>query len=267
MDAVMNQIKKQKILITGHHGFIGSHLVQVLQQDYNVIGWDIKDKRDIFRLDDMLGADVIVHLAALTNVQQSMHDASRYFWVNTLGTAHVIETALKERARLIYISSAAVGAPTSSPYAYSKYVAEKLVQGMMEPLKAVILRPENVYGKGMNPESIMARFLRNDSLIIYGDGTHTRDYIHVFDVIQIIRYAIENNWQNMTLDVGTGKKTSVNQIAKIFHKYTKKPIVHLGAVTEVIHSHANVSRLKQLFPHPLQTNLEEDIKFLINDQN
>lgn len=260
-------MKKRNIAITGQNGFIGTHLLKVLGQDFEIFGWDLQDKRDIFELQDIMGVDTVIHLAALTNVQESIQQPSRYFWTNAVGTSHMIELAVKARARFIYVSSAAVAEPDSSPYAYSKWVAEQIVEQMQDVVRGVILRPENVYGKGMNPNSIMSRFLHDDELTIYGDGTHTRDFINVVDVVRIIRYALETNWQNVTLDVGTGKKTSVNQIAKWFEKYSGKKVVHLPALKEIASSKADTKKLKELYPFQLVTNIQRDIAEMVAESN
>lgn len=260
-------MKKQHVAITGDAGFIGTHLKEVLGDDVVTFGWDLKAKRDIFELDDMMGVDTVVHLAALTDVQASMQDPVRYFWVNAIGTARMIEKTIQARARLIYISSAAASRPNSSPYAYSKFIAEQMVEQMLPALRGVILRPQNVYGKGMNPHSVMARFLREPELTIAGDGKHTRDFIGVGDVVRIIKYAILQQWEQEKLDIGTGTPISILQIAKWFRTYTGKKIVHVPGVREIAHSKANIKRLRELYPFELQSNLPYDIERLVKGDN
>jgi len=259
-------MKKPKILITGSSGFIGSHLQNFLDE-YELHGCDVKQKQNIFDLPDVYGFDAVIHLAALIDVRESFTDAQRYFWTNAMGTAHMVELCTKAKVKLIYASSAAVCFPSSSPYAYSKWIGEKLVEGMNSAVGGVILRFENIYGQGMGEGTLFSRFLHNDSLTVYGNGEHTRDFINVADVCMIIHYALQNKWENVKLDIGTGKGTSVNEIAKLFAKETNKPIIMMPKVGEVQDSKANIRKLKELYPFPLITNLKKDIASLIKENN
>lgn len=260
-------MKKQKVLITGAKGFIGTHLVNHLEKSLEILAFDKKDGRDIFDIDNLLGVTDVIHLAALTNVEESQFHPSPYFWTNALGTAHLVELCAKYNVRMIYISSAAAAFPTTSPYAYTKWLGEQMVEGIMEGIAGVILRLENVYGRGMSEASLMSRYLHDKELTVYGDGNQTRDFIYIDDVINIITYALLNGWNNMRLDVGTGRVTSVNAVAKIFHDLTKKPIIKKEARKEIRESRANTKMLRKLYPFPMQTNIQKNIEELLGELN
>jgi UDP-glucose 4-epimerase len=165
--------------------------------------------------------------------------------------------------KLIYPSSAAIYYPELSPYAGSKQLAELLIQNMIPKLNAIILRLFNVFGPNMNPDSgsIMYNFLTSDKIVIYGDGEQTRDYIHVRDVCEIIKYAILNDW-NVTMDVGTGQAYSANYVAGLFAHFRKKEVEYAVPKREIKWSIADTTLLKMFYPLKLTTNLEKDVKLL-----
>src|SRR5574343_1985277 len=164
--------KKQKILVTGSSGFIGSNLLPKLDK-HIVITYDRKDGKDIFNNEfeeAVKKADVVIHLAAQVNVNKSHEKPQETFTLNVLGTARVVELCLMHKKKLIYPSTAAVHNPDSSPYAFSKGLAEQIVRGVGKEIPTVVLRLFNVYGEGMNPDSgsIMYNFLTSPKIKIYG---------------------------------------------------------------------------------------------------
>lgn len=261
----------KKILVTGSEGFIGRHLCQaILNKGYTLIQFDKKLTLDIF--DEALEShikevDVIIHLAALTSVEQSFKNPAETFRVNVLGTARVAELCNKYKKKLIYPSSAAIYHHELSPYAYSKLVAENIVTGMSKSFPTTVLRLFNVFGAEMNSDSgsVMHNFLTNDDIIVFGDGEQTRDFIHVRDVVEIMLDAVENKkYEDTVFDVGTGEAYSTNYIAGLFSYLRNKDIRYKTPRREIKWSTANTQMLKKLHKNPLTTNIEKDIKELVN---
>lgn len=255
---------KHKILVTGSKGFIGSNLVPHLQKKgHEVIECDLKDGRDIFNFwfeDAVSQCDAVIHLAALTSVADSFKNKEATHRVNVLGTARVAEFCEKYKKKLIYPSSASIGVKESSPYAYSKYLAEEIVKGIR---KKTILRLFNVYGANMNKNSgsIMYNFITH-RIEVYGDGEQTRDYINIKDVILIMEDTIKNKWNGIVCDVGTGEEYTTNYIAGLFAYYRGKKIFYGSPRREVKWSKADTQILRKLYKKPFVTNLEADIKTL-----
>ena len=139
----------------------------------------------------------------MTSVDQSFRNPDEVFMTKVLGTARVAYLWAKYKKKLIYPSSAAVYHPELSPYAKSKWLAEEIVKGIMKTTPVVILRLYNVFGKGMNKESgsIMYNFLNDKRLMVYGDGEQTRDYIHVRDVVAIMKDALRSEWNGKIVDI------------------------------------------------------------------
>ncbi len=259
----LNNMKKMKLLITGSKGFIGTSLISFLNSDiYEITGIDIKDKKNLFDLNSVQGYDAVIHLAALVDVRESFIVSQPYFYINTLGTYHILNLCIRDKVRMIHISSAAVKNSYSSPYAYSKFLAEELVDKMLSTVNGVILRLENVYGLGMSNQSVFSRFLYDKKMIVYG-GEETRDFISIIDVINIINAAIFKDWRNMKLEVGTGVKTKISDLAKKFARYNNKEIIYEPAIPGVTDSVANVKDLATVYFLPFVTNLNVDIENMV----
>ena len=161
----------------------------------------------------------------------------------------------------------AVYHPELSPYANTKYLAEEMVKGIMKSTPVVILRLSNVFGEGMNPESgsIMYNFLTDKEIVIFGDGEQTRDYIHVRDVVSILKDALKKKWNGKIAEVGTGESYTVNYVAGLFAYFRGLKIKYKPGRREIKWSIANTQMLKTLYKKKLTTNLEEDIKELVNN--
>ena len=178
----------------------------------------IGDIRDSNVMDTALqGVDFVVHLAAQISVPLSMEYPEETADINIHGTQVVIDHALKHGAkRLVMASSAAVygentnlpldeadGGMLLSPYAESKWENEKqIVDARSKGLECVALRFFNVYGVGQRPDSAYAAVIPKfvDLLVnqqppsINGDGLQTRDFVHVYDVVQAIFKFLEPDW-------------------------------------------------------------------------
>ena len=257
-----------KILITGSSGFIGTNLMDFLHnKGFYPHDWDIKNGKDIFNSNfeqAVEWSDIVIHLAALTSVQESFKKKKEYKLVNVKGTQRVVDLCKKYKRKLIYISSAAVYDEKSSPYAKTKEEAENIVLGSMNDIPAVILRLFNVYGPHMNPKSgsIFQRFAQDNPITVYGAGLQTRDFIHVEDVCKIIYEAFKPKFNNEIVDVGTGKETTVNTIANMFKTERNVEIKYKKKRKEVQESIANILMLRLLYVYKFRTDIKEFIKTL-----
>ncbi|MEM5852777.1 MAG: NAD-dependent epimerase/dehydratase family protein [Candidatus Aenigmatarchaeota archaeon] len=223
-----------KILVTGGKGFIGSHLIEELSKEHEVVVFDIKNspKEDIRRFEALLKnsrkVNVIVHLAALCLDSESIKRPWDYLTTNILGTINVLEVArILKIKKVINASSAAVGFKT--PYGISKLHGEQLCElySRLYGINVISLRIFNVYGEG-NDKGIVREFLKrinkNLPLTIYDDGEYVRDYIHVKDVVKTIKDFIEKDYKSGVYEVGTGIGTSVNELVEIMKEITEKDI-------------------------------------------
>ena len=168
---------------------------------------DIMNDADALRL--AAGADVIVHLAANTGVAPSVENPRMDCVTNVIGTLNYLEAARHNGVqRFVFASSGApVGEVTPpiheelvphpvSPYGASKLCGEAYCSAYFRTygIETVALRFGNVYGPGSgHKSSVVAKFysmiMRNETLTIYGDGTQTRDFIYVADLLNAVRAA------------------------------------------------------------------------------
>ena len=191
--------------------------------------------------------DRVCHLAAVTSVQQSIRDPVFTTEVNVVGTLNVLEVAKALKAeRVVFASSAAVyGTPRTfpisedasispiSPYGASKAASEHYLRSFEENhgIEAVSLRLFNVYGPRQTPGqyagviSIFAkRALNHQPLQIFGDGSQTRDFIYVSDVIDATIAALDKNLRSRVLNIASGAETTILELAKMIQEIAKSQI-------------------------------------------
>ena len=187
------------------------------------------------------GAKFVFHLAAIPNVQYSIENPKETNEVNLVGTLNILIAAKDAGVkRLIYSSSSSVYGdadilPISekseikpkSPYALQKYNGEMYAKlfNQIYGLETVCLRYFNVFGMGQSSigayASVIAKFLslkrENKILTIFGDGDQTRDFVNVSDVVNanILAAKSDRVGHGESINIGSGKKYSVNEIAKI----------------------------------------------------
>src|SRR3990170_3201612 len=239
--------KQKKIVVTGSRGFIGTHLMRALP---NAVGWDIRDGKDIFSpefMEETKDADVIIHLGAKVIFPSS---ASVYKIVG--------RTAIRETDEL----------EVNNPYGQSKIECEYLCAAFRYRLTIVVFRFFSIYGFNPTPQddSVINRFLngvQDKKLVIHGDGTQVRDFVSIVDIVQVILEAIKNpDFEGKFINVGSGVGTSMNKLAEIFKKASRKKnieVVYQNTDFGVKSAVADIQVLKSIYKRPLLTSLERDI--------
>lgn len=190
-----------KILITGSHGFIGSHIVKRLTNGNELFFIDLKIGSDILTA-ELPEVDKVIHLAA--QVDAFYKDAYKDAETNILGTIRLME---KYGKKLIFISSGMVNY-LSSPYANSKKCGELYATFFGCP----IVRLTNVYGEGGH--SCWDKFRDGKVMQIYGSGEQRRTYVPVETVCDIIIKAMLEGGNHTVF----GEEKTVNEIANMFDK-------------------------------------------------
>lgn len=189
------------ILLTGSKGFIGSKLAKALGKIHTI---DLQDGQNLLTCELPEGIDLIYHLAAQTSVESSWHDPMHDL-DNIRITARLAHAY--PGAKIIYANSCAA-IDRTSPYGFSKAVAGEYLKKFHG--KTINLVFPNIYGEGS--KSVVDIFKDSDSVTIYGDGTHTRDYVHISDIVEGLLEA--QNWPVGTYFMGSGTTYSVNQLAE-----------------------------------------------------
>ncbi|MGO9078554.1 MAG: SDR family NAD(P)-dependent oxidoreductase [Streptosporangiaceae bacterium] len=204
------------------------------------------DIRDAAALDAALaGIDSIVHLAAAGSVVMSVADPATNFDVNVVGTFRVLDAARRaglERVVLASTGGALIGDATPpvsenslpkpiSPYGASKLAGEGYAHAFARAfgLRTVALRFANVYGPwSERKKGAMTLFFRalhdGEPIVIYGDGTSSRDYTHVDDISTALQLGLEGDVPGGTvLHIASGVETTVTELAGLCRAAAGKP--------------------------------------------
>jgi len=218
-----------KILITGHKGYIGGHLFNILKGTENTVhGIDLKEGDDIIHCLPDEDYDIVFHLAALPRVQFSVENPSYTMRHNVYATSVLLEWAKSHKVkRFIFSSSSAIygdnGFP-NSPYGLHKLLSEKECQlySQIYGLDTVCLRYYNVYSKdqeyGGSYSTVISAWMEmvrtGAPLRIDGDGEQTRDFVHVEDVVNANIFCMDykDKFSGSCYDVGSGQTFSLNDI-------------------------------------------------------
>lgn len=229
------------------------------------------------------GAEYVFHFAALPRVQYSIDNPLETFAVNATGTMHVLAAskagsvtrALFASSGSVYgdaegVLSEALATKPMSPYALHKKMGEEMcaLWSSTYGLSTVVLRYLNVYGPHMDPfegyplaiPSFLQQRAEGKPLTIAGDGTHTRDYVHVADVVRANLLAAESSvvGSGEVINIGTGKATSVNKIAALIGGETTT----VEPRHEPAHARADITRAQKLLGWKPEITLEASIEEL-----
>ncbi|HBC78671.1 MAG TPA: epimerase [Bacteroidales bacterium] len=200
---------------------------------------DIRDQDFLDRCFSDFRPDVIVHLAAKAGVRPSLIDPKLYLDVNVMGTINILEMMKKNNIRkMIFASSSSVYGnnrkiPFSendcvdypvSPYAASKKAGELLCHtyNHLFNLDIFCLRFFTVYGPRQRPDLAIHKFvnaLLNDEVItLYGDGTSSRDYTYIDDIVRGISAAIERVKGYQIFNLGNSRPVELTSLVKLLEQ-------------------------------------------------
>ena len=249
------------IVVTGGSGFIGSHLLKKIDGfDFSTEkGFDIRDSGKA--IGKIKGADVVVHLAAATDA--SSNDVEEIFGTNVHGTLNVLEACRKnDIGKLVFSSSAAVYGDEEPPlresmscrpiniYGASKMAAESYISAYANSygLDATIFRFFNVYGPGCKGvvRTFIKEALNRRKIVIKGDGSQTRDFVYIDDVVDAIIKAFSKKGLG-PYNIGTGVETSISKLADMVSQLSGKlAITHCSSrKNDIKRSFADVSKASE----------------------
>jgi UDP-glucose 4-epimerase len=251
---------------------------------------DVSDRPKLWTL--LQNVDCVYHLAARVLVSESILYPRAYNEVNVGGTVSVME-AMRDAGvqRVVFTSSGAVYGEQAeqpvredqvpnpqSPYAVSKLAAEYYVRtiGALWGIETVILRIFNAYGPGqILPPShppVVPRFLHQGlhggSLVIFGGGGQTRDFVYVDDVVEaLVIAATVADVDRRVINVGTGRETSVNDLAALVARVIGREVDLLHSPAEsggVSHLCADVSLARQLLDYEPGVDLAQGLRLTLD---
>lgn len=250
---------------------------------------DVKDIPKLWTL--LQGVDCVYHLAARVRVPESIHYPSDYNTVNVGGTVAVME-AMRDTGvkRVVFGSSGALygeqaSQPVSegqtphpnSPYGVSKLAAEYYVStlGALYGIETVSLRILNAYGPGQDlPPSyppVIPHLLRQaqlgGSLVIFGDGSQTRDFVYVDDVVDaLVSASTATDVNRAVINVGAGQEVSINDLARRILRITGRrgePLHNRSQPGGVSRLVADVGLARELLGWRSRTGLDEGLRLTL----
>ena len=278
--------EKHKVTVIDN---LSSGKLENLANFQNKIDFHNIDVRDLEKIKPIASkSDGIFHFAALTNVLESFTKQDEYYTVNVQGTQNILDIAKQFDLKVVFASSAAVYGDAKkipitenternplNPYGQTKLNGEHLCEKYSQMgTRITVLRFFNVYGKGQNPAyaGVISKFLENvsngKSPIIYGDGTQARDFIFVDDVAEANLFAMKSNSSAKFINVGTGIKTSIRELAEIIIKISKqniKPIYVDAKEGDIQNSQADIVLAHELLKWSPKTKIEDWLKTMQNN--
>ncbi|GAA0619103.1 dTDP-glucose 4,6-dehydratase [Kribbella sandramycini] len=256
-----------RLLVTGGAGFIGANFVQRAVRDHRVTVLDALtyagDRRNLAPVADDIEfvhgdigdaelvdrlvkqADVVVHFAAESHVDNSLGDPAPFIWTNVVGTFHVLEAVRRYDVRLHHISTDEVfGAlpldttsrfteetryDPSSPYSASKASSDHLVRAWTRSygIAATISNCANNYGPYQHVEKLIPRgittVLTGGRPKVYGTGVNVREWTHVDDHNDAVRRILRDGRIGETYLIGSGQERSNKQVTETILRLLGKP--------------------------------------------
>ena len=239
----------------------------------------------------MRSVDAVVHLAALSSVPRSIEDPQATHLANATGTLTVLEEARRAAVdhAIVASSSSVYGMNPAlpmreddwvrpmSPYAVSKLATEQYALAYQQAfgMRTLALRFFNVYGPGQRagheyaaviPTFVQA-LLKNQPVTVNGDGEHSRDFIFVGTVCDVLLDALKRSVEHpMPVNLAFGTSVSLNRLIQCIGEMTnRRPAIQYGAARpgDVLHSSADSTVLRRLFPSvvpiPLKQGLSETV--------
>lgn len=248
---------------------------------------DILDNKKILKIGQLHKPAVVVHLAALTGVRSSINKSTIYGKVNIAGTQNVFKVALYNKSNLfIFSSSSSIYGNINripfkenqkpdpkSPYARTKVAAEIFLkrQSIKYKVPTTILRLFSVYGPRGRPD--MAPYLFTEAaysqkkITLYGNGSSSRDYTYIDDVIKAFDIVINRRIGNTTLNIGNSDPVHLSDLLRFVEVFTKKklqiqhkPYIH----AEAQNTYADTSKAKTILQWVPKTSFPNGLKKFIN---
>lgn len=280
---------------TGKRENIVNHLNN---SNFELIEGDIRNYEDCQKA--VKGVEIVLHQAALGSVPRSIKDPITTTEVNIGGFVKMLFAAKEEGVkRFVYAASSStygdhpglpkveerIGNPLS-PYAITKYTNELYAKNFSEiyGIKTIGLRYFNVFGRRQDPEGAYAAaipkfvklLINHESPVIYGDGSHSRDFTYIDNVIQINQLAASTNNQkalNQVFNVACGENNNLNQLVEYLKEYLSNydpkirninPVYGSERAGDVKHSLASIEKAKQMLDYKPSHLFKEGLKESIN---
>jgi nucleoside-diphosphate-sugar epimerase len=279
-------------LTTGHRANLAGALARPeAQRTFTFIEGDITDRKTV--QEAIKGVEYVLHQAALPSVQRSVEDPITSNLVNVEGTLNVLVAAQEAGVRrVVYASSSSVygdslqlpkveSMPTNplSPYAVSKLAAEAYCRAFTRVygLETVALRYFNVFGPRQDPNSLYAAvlprfieaFLGKKPPVIYGDGTQSRDFTYIENVVHANLLALEAaGVGGEAFNIACGERVTLKAVLQCLAEFSNQvvaPEYQAPRAGDIKHSLAEISKAERMLGYrpviPFREGLQRTFEF------
>jgi len=267
---------------TGKHSNLSPYLTNI-----ELVRGDLNDFHTVHKA--VKGVQIIFHLAALSSVQSSMLDPLRNNRVNITGTLQLLTAAKEEKVeRFIFAGSSSVYGDLPedgpkretmrpspiSPYALAKYAGELYCTLFHKAfgMETLSFRYFNVYGPRQDPDSeysaVIPKFiklmLQDKSPVIYGDGTQSRDFVHVNDVAAANLLAAEAPClRGEVVNIGSGRGADLNELVDRINRIMHKHIIPLyteAKIGDIKHSLSDIRNAEKIIGYKPTVSFEQGLE-------
>jgi len=249
---------------------------------------DLRDRDSVDKA--MKNVDYVFHTAGI-HIARSMESPDECIEVNIKGSYNIFKSACDHNVkRIIFSSSSSVyGDPDklpmsekneikpTEPYGASKWMSEKLLEylGKKHGIEYNILRYFNVYGSRQAAHAyyttvitaFIGRILNNEAPIIDGKGDQSMDFTHVSDVVNANILAMKSETKNEIFNVGTGRSTSIAELAEILRKAINSDVKPIFRDRDVVCTkrQADTEKAERLLGFKSKVNVEEGLKIVAQE--
>jgi GDP-L-fucose synthase len=293
-----------RTLVTGGGGFLGSHLVERLRADgvdpfvARRSDYDLTRESDAERLFDDARPELVFHLAAeVGGIGANRANPGRYWYANLMMGAHVLEEARRHGVDKVVVAGSVCAYPkftpvpfreddlwngypeeTNAPYGVAKKAILVGAQAYREQygLNAIFLLPANLYGPRDNfhatnahviPDLIRKMVESNDEVVLWGDGSPTREFLYVDDAVDGLLLAAERYDGAEPVNLGTGAEISIRELAELIAElagFEGEIVWDTSMPNGQPRRSLDTSRARELFGFEARTPLREGLERTIS---